>query len=151
MTQDPRIVARSAAELRSRFVEFFAERGHTVVPSASLVPAGDQTLLFTNSGMVQFKDALSGSETRSLHIANYHRTMMERAAESIDLFPSEDRDISSLTLCLGADGVHRLKERIQRFRRELLEMSALEDDPARVIQINFQLFPLTTDRTEGSE
>ncbi|NJD28154.1 MAG: alanine--tRNA ligase [Chloroflexi bacterium] len=63
--RDPRIEWRSAAEGRSRFVEFFAERGHTVVPSASLVPAGDQTLLFTNSGMVQFKDVLSGVEQRS--------------------------------------------------------------------------------------
>jgi len=62
---DPRIVALPAAEIRRRFVEFFAERGHTVVPSASLVPAGDPTLLFTNSGMVQFKDVLTGAETRS--------------------------------------------------------------------------------------
>jgi alanyl-tRNA synthetase len=62
--QDPRIAWLSAAEIRSRFVEFFAERGHAVVPSASLVPAGDQTLLFTNSGMVQFKDVLTGAEKR---------------------------------------------------------------------------------------
>jgi alanyl-tRNA synthetase len=62
---DPRIEALPSAEIRRRFVEFFAERGHTAVPSASLVPAGDQTLLFTNSGMVQFKDVLTGAETRS--------------------------------------------------------------------------------------
>src|ERR671917_827533 len=54
-----------ASEIRRRFLDFFAERGHEVVPSASLVPAGDQTLLFTNSGMVQFKDVLTGVETRS--------------------------------------------------------------------------------------
>jgi len=64
-TPDPRIVALPAAEIRRRFVEFFAERGHATVPSASLVPAGDATLLFTNSGMVQFKDVLIGAETRS--------------------------------------------------------------------------------------
>jgi alanyl-tRNA synthetase len=64
-TPDPRIASLPAAEIRRRFVEFFAERGHEVVPSASLVPAGDQTLLFTNSGMVQFKDALTGAEKRS--------------------------------------------------------------------------------------
>src|SRR6476646_8273843 len=62
---DPRIAWLSAAEIRSRFVEFFAERGHAVVPSASLVPAGDQTLLFTNSGMVQFKEVFTGAEKRS--------------------------------------------------------------------------------------
>jgi alanyl-tRNA synthetase len=54
-----------ASEIRQRFLDFFAERGHEIVPSASLVPAGDQTLLFTNSGMVQFKEVLTGAETRS--------------------------------------------------------------------------------------
>ena len=63
--QDPRIVSLPASEIRRRFVEFFEERGHTAVPSASLVPAGDQTLLFTNSGMVQFKEVFTGAETRS--------------------------------------------------------------------------------------
>ncbi|MFL5719804.1 MAG: alanine--tRNA ligase [Chloroflexota bacterium] len=64
-TPDSRIVALPAAEIRRRFIEFFAERGHAPVPSASLVPAGDATLLFTNSGMVQFKDVFIGAETRS--------------------------------------------------------------------------------------
>jgi alanyl-tRNA synthetase len=65
-----------AVEIRQRFIEFFAERGHEVVPSASLVPAGDQTLLFTNSGMVQFKDVLTGAETRSYTRAvNYQRCL----------------------------------------------------------------------------
>ncbi len=64
MSNDAPIPYLTAAEIRRRFIEFFAERGHTVVPSASLVPGGDQTLLFTNSGMVQFKDALTGVEKR---------------------------------------------------------------------------------------
>jgi alanyl-tRNA synthetase len=65
-----------AAEIRRRFVEFFAERGHTIVPSASLVPAGDQTLLFTNSGMVQFKEVFTGAETRSYsRAADYQRVL----------------------------------------------------------------------------
>jgi alanyl-tRNA synthetase len=65
-----------AAEIRRRFVEFFAERGHAVVPSASLVPAGDATLLFTNSGMVQFKDVFTGAETRSYTRAvDYQRVL----------------------------------------------------------------------------
>ena len=62
---DPGISPLPAAEVRRRFLAFFAERGHTVVPSASLVPAGDQTLLFTNSGMVQFKEVFTGAEKRS--------------------------------------------------------------------------------------
>jgi alanyl-tRNA synthetase len=66
----------TAAEVRRRYVEFFAQRGHTVVPSASLVPAGDQTLLFTNSGMVQFKDVLTGREKRSyVRATDYQRCL----------------------------------------------------------------------------
>ena len=73
---DPQIPYRTGAEIRDRFVEFFAERGHTVVPSASLVPAGDQTLLFTNSGMVQFKDALTGVEKRDyVRAVDYQRCL----------------------------------------------------------------------------
>ena len=51
-------------QVRQSFLDFFAERGHTVVPSASLIPGGDSTLLFTNAGMVQFKDVFLGTETR---------------------------------------------------------------------------------------
>ena len=51
-------------QVRQSFLDFFAERGHTIVPSASLVPGGDSTLLFTNAGMVQFKDVFLGTETR---------------------------------------------------------------------------------------
>ena len=76
VTRDPRITSLPSAEIRRRFIEFFAERGHTVVPSASLVPAGDQTLLFTNSGMVQFKDVLTGAEKRSYTRAvDYQRVL----------------------------------------------------------------------------
>jgi alanyl-tRNA synthetase len=53
------------AELRKCFVEFFQERGHTFVPSSSTIPVGDQTMLFTIAGMVQFKNALTGEELRS--------------------------------------------------------------------------------------
>src|SRR5262245_39663870 len=53
-----------AAEIRSKFLQFFAENAHTVVPSSSLVPANDPTLLFVNSGMVQFKDVFVGLDKR---------------------------------------------------------------------------------------
>ncbi|MGD2177508.1 MAG: alanine--tRNA ligase [Anaerolineae bacterium] len=54
----------SAAEVRQSFLAFFAQRGHTIVPSASLVPVNDPTLLFTNAGMNQFKDVFLGLGTR---------------------------------------------------------------------------------------
>ncbi|SJZ69776.1 alanine--tRNA ligase [Novilysobacter spongiicola] len=52
----------STSDIRRDFLEFFRDRGHTIVPSAPLVPANDPTLLFTNSGMVQFKNVFLGSE-----------------------------------------------------------------------------------------
>ena len=53
---------KTTTEIRSDFLEFFRGKGHTIVPSAPLVPANDPTLLFTNSGMVQFKNVFLGSE-----------------------------------------------------------------------------------------
>lgn len=54
----------TSAELRTSFLEFFHQRGHSIEPSSSLIPGNDPTLLFTNAGMVQFKDVFTGRETR---------------------------------------------------------------------------------------
>ena len=54
----------SVADIRKTFLEFFASKGHTVVASSPLVPGNDPTLMFTNSGMVQFKDVFLGSDKR---------------------------------------------------------------------------------------
>jgi uncharacterized protein (TIGR02147 family) len=98
----------------------------------------------TDGSIHQGEPLLStGPEAQGVQIATYHRTMLDRAKEAIDEVPASHRDISSLTLCLGVDGLRRTKDRIQRFRRELLELSTLEANPRQVVQINFQLFPLT--------
>ncbi len=54
-----------SSEIRQKFLDYFASHGHTIVPSSPLVPGNDPTLLFTNAGMVQFKDAFLGRENRS--------------------------------------------------------------------------------------
>ena len=52
-------------ELRKSFLRFFENKGHTIVQSSSLVPHNDDTLLFTNAGMVQFKDVFLGKDKRA--------------------------------------------------------------------------------------
>jgi alanyl-tRNA synthetase len=59
----------TSAELRTAFLEFFHQRGHSIEPSSSLVPGNDPTLLFTNAGMVQFKDVFLGREQRDFNKA----------------------------------------------------------------------------------
>jgi len=72
-------------EIRQDFLDFFTELGHTVVPSASLVPGGDQTLLFTNAGMVQFKDVFLGADKRPYTRAADSQKCMRVAGKHNDL------------------------------------------------------------------
>lgn len=75
----------SGAEIRQSFIEYFQERGHAVVPSSSLVPGGDQTLLFTNAGMVQFKDVFLGMDKRDYSRAVDSQKCMRVAGKHNDL------------------------------------------------------------------
>ena len=64
MKRDAKLRMMTSSEIRGSFLEFFRKNGHAIVPSSSLVPANDPTLLFTNAGMVQFKDVFLGKESR---------------------------------------------------------------------------------------
>ena len=64
MKRDLKLRSMTVAEIRASFLEFFRKNGHTVVPSSPLVPGNDPTLLFTNAGMVQFKDCFLGKDKR---------------------------------------------------------------------------------------
>lgn len=75
----------SGAEIRQGFIDFFVSKGHTFVPSSSLVPGGDQTLLFTNAGMVQFKDVFLGTDQRPYKRAVNSQKCMRVAGKHNDL------------------------------------------------------------------
>jgi alanyl-tRNA synthetase len=76
---------KTGAEIRQEFIDFFVERGHTFVPSSSLVPGEDQTLLFTNAGMVQFKDVFLGTDKRPYTRATNSQKCMRVAGKHNDL------------------------------------------------------------------
>ena len=72
-------------EIRQKFIDFFRENGHTLVQSSSLVPVGDPTLLFTNAGMVQFKDTFLGTEKRAYRRAVSAQKCMRVSGKHNDL------------------------------------------------------------------
>lgn len=75
----------TSAELRAAFLEFFRQRGHSVEPSSSLVPGNDPTLLFTNAGMVQFKDVFLGREQRAFNKAATSQRCVRAGGKHNDL------------------------------------------------------------------
>jgi len=93
----------SVADIRKTFLDFYASKGHTVVASSSLVPGNDPTLMFTNSGMVQFKDVFLGTDKRP-----YNRA-------------------TSVQACLRAGGKHNeIQSRLKHYillRRGFFEMN----------------------------
>jgi alanyl-tRNA synthetase len=74
-----------AADVRSAFLEFWASKGHAVVASSSLVPSNDPTLLFTNAGMVQFKDVFTGAEVRGYKRATTSQKCVRAGGKHNDL------------------------------------------------------------------
>ena len=75
----------TAKEIRHKFLDFFAKNGHAIVPSSSLVPKDDPTLLFTNAGMVQFKKLYLGQERRSYRCAATSQKCLRVSGKHNDL------------------------------------------------------------------
>lgn len=75
----------SSNEIRSQFLDYFREHGHEIVPSSSLIPQNDPTLLFTNAGMVQFKDVFLGTETRPYKRATSSQRCVRAGGKHNDL------------------------------------------------------------------
>ena len=87
-------------------------------------------------------------EVSSLVIRNYHHAMMDKARESIDTVPRDRREISSVTVCVSPDVARRIKERIQTFEDEILEMARSSTGSSMVYQLNFQYFPHTVEEKQ---
>lgn len=127
-----------ATQMMPRISQSEAERALQVLSELQMLQEDED-------GGVSPTDALvtTGPQTKWVHIGEYHRVMMQRAAESIDLVPAAERDISSLTLCVDAGKLQEIKAQLRVLRQSLLALADDSVDPARVIQINFQLFPLS--------
>jgi uncharacterized protein (TIGR02147 family) len=69
--------------------------------------------------------------------------MLERAGYALDHSPREERDISCLTLCVSDSKLQELRQRVRKFRQELLQAAEQNDSPERVVQVNFQIFALS--------
>lgn len=89
------------------------------------------------------RDISTGPEVKSMAVGNFHREMIQLAVESIDRFSSSHRDVSGLTLSIRRESIPELKARIISFRKELMELAGVDENPDMVVQINIQLFPLT--------
>src|SRR5262249_53224413 len=76
---------KSLNDIRTTFLEFYQGRGHTIVPSSPLVPRDDPTLLFTNAGMVQFKNVFTGAETRAYKRATSSQKCVRAGGKHNDL------------------------------------------------------------------
>lgn len=90
-------------------------------------------------------------EPNSDQIANFHRAMIARASQAISDVPRPERDISSITLSVDASGLPAIKKRIQEIRRELLDEFDAGKSGVQVVQVNFQLFPLSKRIDEETE
>src|SRR5690554_2053964 len=80
-----KLKSTNSADVRQVFLDFFASKGHQVVASSSLVPSNDPTLLFTNAGMVQFKDVFLGHDSRPYSRATTVQKCMRISGKHNDL------------------------------------------------------------------
>ena len=85
----------------------------------------------------------TGPEVSSLIITNYHKEMIKLGMEALERYPSDKRDITSVTLSVKKEKIKEIKQRIIAFRKELLKLACEDEESDQVIQINFQAFPLT--------
>jgi uncharacterized protein (TIGR02147 family) len=91
----------------------------------------------------------TGETWRGMAIHGFQRTAARMAVDAIDRFPKQERDFSTLTVCLSHEKMAAIREIIRKARDEILAIEENEKAPERVYQINFQVFPLSSPRSHG--
>lgn len=144
--------------LRSDFVadpSWIAPRMRPAITRAEALEAlevlyGLGMLVDDADGRPRQKDPVvtTGEQTRGLHIAGYHQEMLDAAKRAIDEVPAAERYVASLTFCVDEAGYETVKQRVARFRQELIAMLAEQTEGDRVLQLGVQLFPLTKGRDQ---
>jgi uncharacterized protein (TIGR02147 family) len=130
----------------------FSILGRCLMPPIPAREAKKSVLLLEKLGLIsrdgngrftQSSAAVStGDEVSSLNVVNYHKQVSRLAEGAHDLSVKEERDISALTLGINKEDVLRIKARIQAFRKEIMDLATASENPDRVYQINFQMFPV---------
>lgn len=137
-SSDPAWVAE---QLNPRVTAAQAARALSDLEKLGLLVRDDQGRLAQTTTIVATDD-----EVASEMVGSFHREMLRLASESIERFRGKDREVSSVTVGLSPSSAHQIKEAIQRFRGELLQIAAADTSPSRVFQLNFQLFPLSEEK-----
>jgi uncharacterized protein (TIGR02147 family) len=134
-TDDPKWIART---LLPRITPAEAKKALSVLCELGL-------LVRDEAGKLRQAELLVETPTGPLghHVVRYHREMMRLAAEAIDHVPREQREIASLTLCISEQRMRELKAELERIEDQLLQRYTSDDDSARVVQVNIQMFPLS--------
>jgi uncharacterized protein (TIGR02147 family) len=135
------------------FHDNFKQLGQAVIPAISATDAEKSVALLCELGFIEkipdggyAKTAATlstGHQVRSVAVANYHKAMMQLAAESIERFPSARRDIESVTISVSESTYRSILEKAHDFLMELLKIAEADTTTEQVAQINLQVFPLS--------
>ena len=101
-------------------------------------------LIEERQGKLQVKDRVmsTGDEVHSMAIKKYYLDIIDQAKIALEKVESPQREYGAQTLSISIDSFEEIKEKIRRFRKEILQLAADSDDPSLVYQLNIQLFPL---------
>lgn len=131
----------------------YSEVARSMVPQISTRQVKESLQLLTRLNFIKRNDEgtyeqtsqfiTTGSEWHSIAIRQFHRQVIQLANDAVGNIPTNERDLSCLTVTLTDEGLNKIKDKLAQFRKEILEICAQEKDVDRVYQMNFQLFPMS--------